>query len=64
MGTATMQGLCGCCKTRLMEPEEDVWITWEVCAKHYRGEEDDRMAAEAAKNRREFEASLKEQVKP
>lgn len=56
MGTATTQAPCGCCMTRLMEPEEDVWITWIRCAEHYDPEVDDPKIIEAARNRMQFEA--------
>lgn len=55
MGTSTMAAACGCVKTRLLEPEEDVWVTWRICAEHYRGEEDDRMVLAAAANQRRAE---------
>lgn len=54
MGTATSQGPCGCCLTRLLEPDEDVWIEWIKCAEHWVPEDNARMI-EAAKNRRELE---------
>jgi hypothetical protein len=56
MGTSSMEGRCGCIKTRLLEPDEDVWITWQVCATHYRGTVDDTMAVQAMKNRRVYDA--------
>lgn len=59
MGTSSMVGSCGCTKTRLLEPKEDIWITWAVCATHYNPEVDDKMIAEAAKNNREYEAAIR-----
>lgn len=58
MGYASSQSLCGCIKTRLLEPKEDVWIKWEVCAEHYTPE-DDAKIVEAARNLREHERQLK-----
>ena len=55
MGTASCVGRCGCVKTRLLEPDDNVWITWDICPEHYRGEPDDVMVVEAARNRRACE---------
>jgi hypothetical protein len=61
MGTATTSLTCGCVKTRLLEPDEDIWITWTVCALHYEPERDDPVIRQAAENRRRWLAALEDQ---
>ena len=60
MGTSTMYSYkCACRKTRLLEPEEDIWIEWEKCAEHYDPDVDDKMILEAAENKRKYEQESK-----
>lgn len=61
MGTTSYNFTCGCRKTRLLEPKEDIYIEWTVCDKHYVAERDDPMIVEAAKNYRKYwESAMKE----
>lgn len=65
MGTASAYGTCGCRQTRLMEPEENIWIEWVRCAQHYDPAVDDAIIIEAARNRRDYETGVKlPKVKP
>lgn len=58
MGYAMVSSPCGCSRTRLMDPKEDIWITWIRCGAHYNPTEDDPMILQAAKNYREHLAAV------